>query len=1069
LVPRVATGAGIDGLAFEGVKDLDEVPDIRTGKRAHTTANTLIDALSPGVGLLVRPAPDQTQFFHRSAQEFLAAEHLQRLPAEDQTTLIVERLTDPHWTAVVGFLIRSLVRPPEISALFDTLAERAAADPRYSEAVDLLAADIATGAGKADAPIRRRLAERVITEVEYGERHAHRARLIDKLVTGLTRRELREMLTARFGRWLSGADTLAWGAVLSAAADWGDEEALLDLLWHALHTDDDQVQRAAGQLLGRSFGGRPDVVGRIAALATRTGLPRRRAAATEALSLADPLLPALDDLIASGAGHRDYAIRHASIAADLRRGHTTDAHRDALIQLLDAGGMVDVWCEGLIDLMIDHFPDDQAIFDHYLAHLEAIVPGRGQAPPTRHAATIILNGYPQRPETRAHLLSMLADAQNAQTTHTLLTREIPWERLGPLYREDAEVVPVVDGLIAAHAGDSIADHDLYMWSQLSRSDRARQQLLDRLAAHEGFGVGWLVKALLEGWPDDPEVRGALTATIHSDRLRVISGMLPFIADIVTEPSAALDLLERLAPSFLGDGFVPSALEGIVNVGADPGDPRVQRIVEAACGERPHPRWRSHEPVLYRAFASHQPVRELAESRLDGREFPWWAFAAGFGHDATLREVVCDRFRPLSAPLRGRLVEALTGTPAATDTVTALLARYDNEPDPIVKILSATGYARLRRQSGRSVNDLVQALTAQVTEGGPDHQERETAALCALADLGRLDVLTDLISPFSREPVAIEAPFVGGTALFFRYVCRYWAELTAAIGPNPAERLGYRGDSSWYERVLEVAHDYPEMQLRLAEILTSHPDLAASDAGLRYRWRREGAGPELRETAIAQLKRHQRPGLNTRECWTSLHLLQEHYTDDPATTDWLDTVLAGLQAIPRAEQQHRLPTFGTLAAIARLRPDHPLLPDLLQLTAAIPGQPWRTFPEWAELATATAHSADDFIAAAVHAADIVRTNGSDANLAHRAPAARLRRDPELAAAVADKIPELTQPTLGIISRLLALAARLDSQAVDHLRGEASGRHRSTPWTYDPLPGQVRHITLLALDLLDAIDR
>ena len=88
---------------------------------AHSMAVALVNALSPGVGLMVRPAPNETQFFHRSVLEFLAAERLLTRPSDDQIVLFRDHLTDRRWSQVLRFLMRGLIRPPEITAIFDAL------------------------------------------------------------------------------------------------------------------------------------------------------------------------------------------------------------------------------------------------------------------------------------------------------------------------------------------------------------------------------------------------------------------------------------------------------------------------------------------------------------------------------------------------------------------------------------------------------------------------------------------------------------------------------------------------------------------------------------------------------------------------------------------------------------------------------------------------------------------------------------------------------------------------------------------------------------------------------------
>jgi hypothetical protein len=337
---------------------------------AHAMTSALVNSLSPGVGLMIRPAPDETRFFHRSVLEFLVAERMLTRPSIEQIALFQNHLTDRRWSQVLRFLIRGLVRPPEIAAIFAALDVAGAGNPLLREYVNLLAADVVVAAGHADAPTRRCLLDRVIREVETGERTPHRAQLIDRLVVGLTRPEIRGELLKRFEGWLRAAPREMWASVLDAASSWEPDDLLLDMLWHALLTDSDVVHRVAGQVLGTRFGGTSDVAERLAELANTTRLPHRRAAATEALSLGWPQHHALDSLITTGRNHTDFAIRHTANAADIRRGKVTDTNRSALIELLDHAPTLTAWSGGLMELMFTHYPDDQVIFEHYVPHAD---------------------------------------------------------------------------------------------------------------------------------------------------------------------------------------------------------------------------------------------------------------------------------------------------------------------------------------------------------------------------------------------------------------------------------------------------------------------------------------------------------------------------------------------------------------------------------------------------------------------------------------------------------------------------------------------------------------------------
>lgn len=1043
---------------------------------AHSMAVALVNALSPGVGLMVRPAPDETQFFHRSILEFLAAERLLTRPSDDQIVLFRDHLTDLRWSQVLRFLMRGLIRPPEIAAIFDALDATETSNPLRREATDLLAADVAIGAGHADAKTRRRLLDRIMREIEAGERDTHRAQLADRLVAGLSRKEIRSDVEQRLAAWLHGASRETWSSVLRAASTWEADDTLLGLLWHALLDDNDEVHRVACRVIGASFAGHDQVAERLSQLASTTRLPHRRAAATEALSLGWPDHPSLDALISTGREHPDFAVRHASLGADLRRGNATEANRSILIDLLDHAPSITAWSDGLMDLMFEHYPDDQAIFDHYLASADPTINHQfrhGDVP----ATFLILKGYTRRPEARQYFLQAIGpDRVDFREHPSLLTDRIPWKEIGEAYSGDAEVVAAVEARVGEFEPSSFHNRDIYFCSLVARTDLVRDVLIALIRSRKAFGIGWTIIALLEGWPQDPAVQETLTSIVDPADGAVRDGAVRYLPSIIPDPDAAMDRLAQLAADGANHGAVISALNDILQRGGSRDDPRAQVIVEHALGQDMTSTWTSPEAALYVGFPDNPQVRQLAQSRLHDRNAPLGQMAYGFRDDADMRQLIAARFRPLGPPLRGRLVEALSETPSTDASVTAMLARYDIEPDPAVKLLTAAAYARRVKALGTVTDELVDTFTDQARAVGQDLSERRAAAFCALGELGRLDRLTDLREPIGDDrPAQIQHSHLGGQTLFYRYVCRYWDDVKAALGADFPRRFGFEdsSESEFWQNILAVAHDYPATRDDLAVRLDQAPGLLHTAAAVAYLSRIEPGSERLWSATVCLLKAaHALSYYDIQPAWTALHVLAEQFADDSRTAEWLESELALLEQTKVAHDGQtylHLPSFGTVAAIARHRPGHPLIARLLGQTARVDGQPWRTFHEWAELSAATVVDAAAFVELAVELSRIVRINDMFPEYIHRPLTARLRRDGSLAASVAQLVPNLSGAATGIAIRLLALSGNLNGTLIEHLRSRlasASAEQEAAVETFDPLTGQSCHIELLVLDVISS---
>ncbi|WNV84718.1 NACHT domain-containing protein [Umezawaea sp. Da 62-37] len=1042
---------------------------------AHATAQALVNALSPGVGLMIRPAPDETQFFHRSVLEFLTAQRLLTLSGDQVMQVAVDHLTDRRWSQVVRFMIRGITRPPEIVEMFARLDVGAANNPLLREATDLLAAEVAVGAGSVDAPMRRRLLERVVAVVETGEREAHRAALLDRLVTGLSRREVRGELSTRFGTWLHAYPRETWGAALRAASTWPADDVLHTVLWHALHADEDDVQRLAGRLLGTKFAGDDTVAGRLADLACITRLPGRRAAATEALSLCAPAHPALDSLIATGSSHPHFAVRHACVGADLRRGNTTEANRDALITLLDGAPQLSAWSDSIMELMFEHYPDDQVIFEHYLREADPAV-DRPHHRRNSPATFLLFKGYPLRAETRQYFQRYLSPARTLfPDSPNLLIERVPWPQIAEAYSDDPEMVSAVEGFLNELLRSSLGQRGTYFCSLVARTPSVRDRLLTRLRRDDRWGIGWIVRALLEGWPNDPEVHAILLDQLDSgSTTHRNDGLIARLSDIITDPEEALTHLEALAPTAMDAVSVVRALEGIVNRGIDRADPRVEALVQQALADQKLRLQGSTERALFEGFMHHRLVRDRAAARLNAHDTPLAAIVYGARDEPDLRHNLAAQFGCVSPPLRGRLIEALANAPISDGTATILLGGYDAEPDATVKMLAATAFARRLVESQSPTAEALANFTEQARAIGPDLDERRGAAFCALAELGRLDVLTDMREHSDGRPVQIQHGHGGDTQPFYRYVCRFWADTKTALGSNFATRFGFdnSSDQEFFQNILAVAHDYPDIRTDLLTLLADRPELAGTAQAVSYLQRiRLTNSDSWVATTNLLVRANAWSYHDIEQAWTALHVLTEQFGTDPRTEQWLNKQLAQFEKykIVNADTDSMLiPSYGVLAALARLRPDHDLLAMMLAATARPEaGLPWRTFPEWTELATATTSDAQQFVDLALEITRIVTRSDNYSGYIHHPLAYRLRRDHSLAAELAQQIPHLSDAAVGIAIRLLWLSGHFDGTVAEYVKEIAEGKQRASSWAVDPLTGQTGHLHLLALNILDTL--
>jgi hypothetical protein len=158
-------------------------------------------------------------------------------------------------------------------------------------------------------------------------------------------------------------------------------------------------------------------------------------------------------------------------------------------------------------------------------------------------------------------------------------------------------------------------------------------------------------------------------------------------------------------------------------------------------------------------------------------------------------------------------------------------------------------------------------------------------------------------------------------------------------------------------------------------------------------------------------------------------------------------------------------YGTAAAIARLRPDHPLIPDLRNAYQPPDDGPWHTFPQWSELGAAAAKTAPELLEHARKVARTVRLNDLPADVIHQPPTARLRNAPLLAGELSRLVPHLEGLDQGTAIRLLERSGHIDNELDACLRQIARYNAHPAEAAFDPLTAQTRNIVMLTRDILD----
>ena len=281
-----------DGLIFdedlrENVRDflVDDTLGLGLGSsEARSLLGQFTDVAEGALGLLVRKAPKQLGFFHRSLQEYLAGSHVSRWDLSAQKTFVERHFADPRWRDVLLALFWMTRRPGDSRSLVETM--KPTSMPQRLSAAGLRA-EVAFGEFNCPADLAKTIAEESFLAIERDPWMPHRERLLEAALQGTHSAKTGELMQPRVRQWAYAQNGWRPGW-LEAMRKWPQDSTTLNVLVNGLYDEDSGVQRAATQTLAAIFRDDPAVGDELTNLALRSPSPLQRAASIEGLGLGWP-------------------------------------------------------------------------------------------------------------------------------------------------------------------------------------------------------------------------------------------------------------------------------------------------------------------------------------------------------------------------------------------------------------------------------------------------------------------------------------------------------------------------------------------------------------------------------------------------------------------------------------------------------------------------------------------------------------------------------------------------------------------------------------------------------------
>lgn len=829
--------------------------------QARAQARLLIEQACGPIGLLSQVDDDHLIFAHRALQEHLAGRALSALPLDRQVDVANSHAARPGWRNTLDALVWMAPSTADADAVVTAISE-AANTPQARWVIMPLLAQLALGTNRASPVVREGLLQSSARFVESDDRPGPRGDALDLLLTGVE-----ENAAERFGRWWPCRAEDRSG-VLDAMHAWPEELDTQELWWHALGDENTATARKAGALLVDRLAGDANAEERLSDM-LRSPLPvHSRAVALEALAHGWSECEELDAWIQRGMQSADPNLRLVALDHLVRCGKRDESLLDKALELADGWIGLDFGRrEQAGDVLATGWPDHERVRDAVLQTVDDQRPGR----PIDIQLAVWLAVYSFSQDTA---IRNWAERSLQSDRPFLLLSSGGWRLLGERYREDAEMLPLLETLFTAP--DAAREVELCELAVGLRTPAARRYLLRLLHDRDRFlSASWPFRTLVEGWSDDEETLDELRTFARSGDIRVAQ-VARLLDRVLPEPEATTLLLglsrneanERCAIALdaLSDRDDPAVRAEAFEIGWS------RRHEDRPFGERV-------AAVLLSGFGEQPRVRDFALEYLNSPEakLELRAIALAGRHHADVREAVRRVSSPLPVELRRRFTQRVFEERTRDASITAA---WRLEYDGMAAAAAASATAAMVSSPGRAdlIHEAVDALRARKF----DHEVEGQAGLCALLELGEVRRFAEQnFAHDPNKPLWIEFGAMHRNWWMAARVAAHFEAVRDALGDDTmAERFNSRDDRhALWATIAPFATQSPVLREAILKFIRKH-DTSGRPELLRFL---AAVRPRTQELADALVPVAKGSVVDRSDARTALllaaELLAEHFPGD----------------------------------------------------------------------------------------------------------------------------------------------------------------------------------------------
>ena len=732
-------------------------------------ASDVLDLGKREFGLFVQPEKGHVGLVHRIFQETLAAYYLSRQPLGRVIDYCNNFGTKAQWHEVTLMLLQLHNCQDEVDLLIDKLRE-----PVQNSLDEPLQKILLTRLSVRETNCSQTKARELISDVfnwiECGRWMPLRLSLVQEVSAGLHSKQVGSLVATRATRWFPGR--VRWKQGIPEGVSKKPTESTVSDLWILLHNCKSSYEyRETAEALARLSNSADELKNELSRILTESAEQDLMAAALHALAIGWPCYPNLSTILEAASVSGSKKLRRVAILARFRRGERDPEIREALIDFCRKFETQWPWEGDIVDALCLGWPNDLELKEEALKCLSIMY---GPNPLNEDfAIKYLLRCYPGDDD----VANFISDQ--------LKKEDVPyWFKISDLYedllagfRNHPLIVSAAKEWLSANLTKPASPLDFTVIAQLTGKDSCRHALLDWLRQGNIWPY-WIISTLFEICePDDLEVQEAIIEYIADENLR--SDSVRLLPKIIQDS----DELRIVLWDVLCRGSVMNSLNSLeILVDMESVDKlELWAIIsEKLQNDTEGHYWRLGHGTLIRLWPENPLIRKLVKETLFLSEIQFSHIFQFYGRDPEIRPLLDNCIRVLNDDLRSAFIQAIEPiAQRGIESALEITLNFKIEPIAEPRTVAARGYARGCGRNGIETNEFVKDLAGDLTSLGFDQGALRQAAIVALLEFGRADLIAIIQENNNQSHFNLMADYNNNWE-FIASVVEHWESLGKAL-------------------------------------------------------------------------------------------------------------------------------------------------------------------------------------------------------------------------------------------------------------------------------------------------